>query len=155
MDKKIEFEWPEIGVRVNASLLEGQEPELCEILWKVLESPQKLFCRHPVSTGCEFGADGRPPRHPVKTGTQAQPLGRKVKMYSSTEPGSVAYGIFGGYGGITIVYGPCTEPLPTRGAVVARIEQQQMDNLVKGGKYVWNAQYLTHIPAIMIARRMG
>jgi hypothetical protein len=152
LTKTIEFEWPEIATKVSADLLDD-EPELCELLWKTLEQPLKLFCRHPVSTGCEFGAEPRPPKHPVKTGTQAQPLGRKKWLLSKVAPGSITYGIFGGYGGISIFYGPCTEPLPTRGPVVAKVDQKNMDVLVRAGKYVWNAQYLTHTPVIMFARR--
>jgi hypothetical protein len=133
--------------------LEQDEPELCDMFWKFLEHPAKLICRHPVSTGGEFGADARPPRHPVKTGTQAQPLGRKRVLLSKVPRGSVTYGIFGGYGGITIFYGPCTEPLPARGSLIAKFDPECMDDLVKAGNYVWNSQYLAHTPVIMLARR--
>jgi len=151
--KMIEFELPEIEIKIVASLLEQDEPELCEILWNSLDKPLKMFCRHPVSTGCEFGGEGRPPVHPVRTGTQAQPLGRKRWLLSKVPIGGVTYGIFGGYGGITLYYGPCTEPLPARGSVVARTIPDDMSDLVRAGKYVWNAQYLTHQPVIMITRR--
>jgi len=153
MAKEIELEWPGIGIKVTATLLEEDEPELCEMLWKNLENPLKTFCRHPTSTGCEFGAEGRPPKHPVKSGTQAQPLGRKQWLLTRIQPGSVTYAIFGGYGGISVFYGPCTEPLPARGSLVAKVREEDMDDLVKAGKAVWNAQYMTHRPMIMIARR--
>lgn len=153
MPKRIKFEWPKIGITVNATLLEEEEPELCDILWKKLETPLKLFCRHPVSTGYEFSAESRPPRHPVKSGTQAQPLGRKQWLLTRINPGSVVYAIFGGYGGISLFYGPCTEPLPARGSIVAKVHGEDMDNLVKAGKAVWNAQYMTHRPMTMIVSR--
>lgn len=153
MAKKITIELPEIGVEVDASLLEEDEPELCDALWKNLEKPLKMFCRHPVSTGEEFSGEGRPPRHPVRSGTQAQPLGRKQWLMTRIEPGSVVYAIFGGYGGLSLFYGPCTEPLPARGSVVAKVDGDDMDDLVRAGRAVWNAQYMTHRPMIMIAGR--
>jgi len=153
MVKKIEFEWPDIGITVKATLLEEDEPELCDTLWKSLETPLKLFCRHPVSTGYEFSGEGRPPRYPVKTGTQAAPIGRKQWLLSRIEPGMVYYKIFGGYGGISLCYGLCTEPLPAGGSVVAKVDEKDMKDLVEAGKAVWNTQYMTHRPMIMIARR--
>jgi hypothetical protein len=151
--KKIELEWPEIGVKVTANLLEQDEPEMCGELWNNLKNPLKMVCRHTVSTGRSYGAESRPPKHPVKTGTQAQPLGRKRVLLSKAPPGSIGYSISGGYGGINLCYGPCTEPLPATGPVVATVESGGLDDFVRAGNYVWNAQYMTHTPAIMIARR--
>ena len=153
MKKYIKIEWPEVGVSVRALLLEEDEPELCEILWENLEEPLKLFCRHPVSTGEEFSGESRPPRHPVQTGTQAQPLGRKQWLFSRLKPGSIVYAIFGGYGGLSVIYGPCTEPLPARGGVVGKVVEEDWENMLKAGKAVWNAQYMTHKPIFMVARR--
>jgi len=51
MGKMIEIEWPEIQVSVRASLLEEEEPELCEILWENLENPLKLFSVIPSRRG--------------------------------------------------------------------------------------------------------
>jgi hypothetical protein len=153
MTKQVEFFWPEIEVKVSATLLEEDEPELCATLWSYLETPKKLICRHTLSTGCNFGCEGRPPRDPVKSGTQAQPLGRKHQLLTRVKPGSVSYAIFGGYGGVGLFYGPCTEPLPTRGAIVGNVNEEDMNELVRAGKAVWNSQYMTHRPMVMIARR--
>jgi hypothetical protein len=153
MAKRIEFEFPSVELKVEASLSENDEPELCSTLWENFREPTKLFCRHPLSTGYEFSGEGRPPRHPVQSGTQAVPLGRKRWLLSQVQPGSVVYSIFGGYGGISLFYGPCTEPLPARGSVVGRVEEKSMNNLMKAGKAVWEAQYLTHTPILMIVRR--
>lgn len=153
MTNYIEIEWPEVGVSIRAFLLEEDEAELCEILWENLKEPLKLFCRHPVSTGEEFSGESRPPRHPVQTGTQAQPLGRKQWLFSRLQPGSIVYAIFGGYGGLSVIYGPCTEPLPARGGVVGKVVEEDWENMLKAGKAVWNAQYMTHKPIFMVARR--
>jgi hypothetical protein len=74
-------------------------------------------------------------------------------MLSKIPPGGISYNVAGGYGGIGIVYGPVTEPLYASGAMVAMVEQTDLDNFVKAGKYVWNAQFMTHTPVIMIVRR--
>lgn len=153
MGKKIEFEWPELEIQLTATLLEEDEPELCARVWQHLEKPTKLVCRHPLSTGYEFGCDSRPPKHPVEAGTQAQPVGRKTWLLSRIQPGSVVYTVAGGYGGIGIFYGPCTEPLPSRGSVVAKVDKDDMKKLVTAGRAVWMAQYMTHLPMGMIARR--
>jgi hypothetical protein len=153
MTKKIVVEWQGVDLRVKAALLEDDEPELCQTLWENLKTPLKMFCRHPVSTGEEFSGEGRPPRHPVKSGTQTQPLGRRQWLMTRIPPGSVVYAIFGGYGGLSLFYGPCTEPLPARGSVVGKVDAEDMGNLARAGKAVWDAQYLTHRPMIMVARR--
>ena len=54
MARKIELEWPSEEIKVVATLLEEEEPELCDLQWENLEEPLKMFCRHPVSTGQEF-----------------------------------------------------------------------------------------------------
>lgn len=150
MSRKIELEWPSEDIKVVATLLEEEEPELCDLLWGNLEEPLKLFCRHPVSTGEEFSAAARPPRHPVKTGVI---MGRTKRMFSEIEPGSINYSVHGGYGGLSCYYGPCTEPITVSGAVVGKVSDEQMPELIKAGKAVWNAYYMLHEPILMYARR--
>jgi len=61
------------------------------------------------------------------------PLGRKKSLLTGLRPGLVVYAIFGGYGGISLIYGPLMEPLPARGSVVAQVRDEDMDDL-KAGK---------------------
>ena len=150
MAKKIELEWPSEEIKVVATLLEEEEPELCDLLWENLEEPLKMFCRHPVSTGQEFSAAARPPRHPVKTGLV---LGRTKRMFSEIKPGSINYSVHGGYGGLSYYYGPCTEPITVSGAVVGKVSEGEMPELIKAGMAVWNAYYMLHEPILMYARR--
>jgi len=150
MVRKIVVSWPEAGVEVRASLLEDEEPELCEVLWGNLEEPMRMFCRHPVSTGEEFSGEARPPRHPVRTGDA---LGRNRRMYCEIPPGSINYSVVGGYGGFSCYYGPCTEPVTVRGAVVAKVDPGDMPALREAGKAVWEAYYTRHEPITMVARR--
>ena len=155
MVRKVEFEWPELGLGFKVKLLEKQEPELCLILWESLEKPLRLFCRHTLSTGYMFCAERRPPRKPVKVGTQAEPIGRNQRLATRIEPGSVTYAVFGGYGGLSFYYGICTEPVLAPGSIVAMVDEEDMNDYVKVGKAVWNSQYITHVPMIMVARRSG
>ena len=150
MVKKIELEWPSEEIKVTATLLEEEEPDLVNLLWKNLKAPLKLFCRHPVSTGEEFSAAARPPRHPVKTGVE---LGRNKRMFCEIPPGSINYSVHGGYGGLSCYYGHCTEPITVSGAVVGKVSADQMSELRKAGKAVWNAYYIAHKPILMYARR--
>lgn len=148
--KEIELTWPSIETTVTAKLLTEEEPELTALLWENLEQPLKLFCRHPVSTGEEFSAAARPPRHPVKTGTA---LGRNKRMYCEIPPGSINYSVHGGYGGLSCYYGPCTEPITVSGAVVAKVSEAEMPKLRRAGETVWDHYYMKHTPITMIARR--
>jgi hypothetical protein len=153
MSQQIALEWPEIDTRVVVRLWTVEEPEVCEILWKNIETPTKMICRHTLSTGDMFSGGERPPRHPVRTGSQTNPLGRRKWLPYQIEPGSVTYAVHGGYGGISVFYGRSTECLQAPGTVIAKADPQQLEDLVEAGKYVWNAQYCTHLPTIMIVRR--
>ncbi len=150
MARKIVLEWPSEGITVTAHLLDDEEPELCGLLWENLRGPLRMFCRHPVSTGEEFSAAARPPRHPVKTGDA---LGRHRRMFCEIEPGSINYSVHGGYGGLSCYYGPCTEPVTVNGAVVGRVPDEELPLLVRAGRAVWDHYYMKHTPIIMVARR--
>jgi hypothetical protein len=151
MTRKIELEWPSESITVTATLFEEEEPELCNLLWESIEKSVKLFCRHPVSTGEEFSAAARPPRHTVKTGVM---MGRNKRMFCEIPLGSINYSVHGGYGGLSCYYGPCTEPITVSGAVVGRVSPNQLRLLRKAGVAVWNHYYLKHTPITMIARRV-
>jgi len=154
MVKKIEIEWPEAGIKVNATLLEKEEPELSERLWNLLNKPLRMICQHTLSTGHLFSADARPPRHPVTVGSQATPIGRKRWRLTQLEPGMLTFSGYGSYGGIFVAYGPhITEPLLAAGSVVAIVDKKDLDNLMKAGKAVWNAQFITHKLMTMTIRR--
>jgi len=151
MSRKIEIEFPDIKTKVSATLRDKEEPEQCNAFWKVLKKPLKMACYNTLSTGHYFGADGRPPRHPVKTGSQATPIGRKALLLCQLDPGMVVYG--GGHS-IKVAYGPhITEPLQAPGPVVAKVDKECLGDLMKGGMSIWNAQYMTHCLATIIVRR--
>ena len=150
MNRKIEIEFPEAEIKVYATLRDNEEPEMCDRLWEILEKPVRMANAHTVSTGCFFDARPRPPKHAVKVGTQAKNIGRKKSLYCDLEPGTVLYS---GYE-IGICYGDhITEPLTTSGTFVAEVDKENMDDLYKAGKFVWNAQYFTHLLTTTIVSR--
>jgi hypothetical protein len=151
MVRSIVIEFPSVGSSVRADLWEEVEPELCETLWGNLAEPIKMVCRHPVSSGQEFSAEARPPRHPVKSGLG---VGRKRYLYTTVPLGGVVYAVTGGFGGLSLYYGPCTEPLQIRGSVVAQVVLEDLQKAAKAGKAVWEAQALEHKPMTIVVRRM-
>ena len=150
MTRKIELKLPSEEIILIATLLEKEEPELSNFLWKTLEQSLKLFCRHPLSTGEMFSAAARPPRNPVKTGGIT---GRNRRMYCEIPAGSINYSVHRGHSIISCYYGPCTEPIMANGAVVAKVDEANIPMLRKAGEAVWNHYYMKHTPITMIARR--
>ncbi|HIH88485.1 TPA: hypothetical protein HA344_04645 [Candidatus Bathyarchaeota archaeon] len=150
MVRSIFIDFPATSLSVRADLWEDVEPELCEALWGNLVEPVKMVCRHPVSSGQEFSAEARPPRHPVKSG---QGVGRKKYLYTTVPLGGVVYAVTGGFGGLSLYYGPCTEPLQIRGSVVAQVVPSDLAKAAKAGKAVWDAQALVHKPMTIVVRR--
>ncbi len=150
MVRSIFIDFPSIGSSLKAALLEELEPELCNVLWENLAEPVKMVCRHPVSSGQEFSAEARPPRHPVKSGLG---VGRNRYLYTTVPLGGVVYAVTGGFGGLSLYYGPCTEPLQIRGSVVAQVLAEDLPKAAKAGKAVWDSQALLHKPMVIVARR--
>lgn len=88
MGKKIYVDFPESKIRVVADLCEETEPEMCEILWNTIkDQPLRMACMHTMSTGHFFDAKIRPSASPVKSGTQANPVGRHKWFLCDLKPG--------------------------------------------------------------------
>ncbi len=151
MSRKIMIEFPEMKIKFTATLLDKEEPEECDVFWKILKKPLKTACYHTLSTGHYFGGEGRPPKHPVKSGTQAKPIGRKSFLLSQLDPGMLVYP---GGNSLKVAYGPhITEPLASPGPVIAKVDKEDLGDLMKAGLGVWNAQYMTHQLVTMTVRR--
>lgn len=151
LNRKIIMEFPDAKIKVFATLLDKEEPELCNMFWETLKIPLKMICHHTLSTGQLFEAHGRPPRNPIQSGSQANPMGKKQWLLSRLDPGMVMY-----CGGLELdfAYGPhITEPLVSSGAWIAKVEKEHLDDLMKAGMSIWNAQYMTHRLVTMIAER--
>ncbi len=150
MVRSIFIDFSAVGSRIRAELWEEAEPELSNTLWANLAEPVKMVCRHPVSSGQEFSAEARPPRHPVKSGLG---VGRKRYLYTTVPLGGVVYAVTGGFGGLSLYYGPCTEPLQIRGSVVAQVVPEDLPKAAKAGRAVWDAQALQHKPMVIVVGR--
>lgn len=149
MTRKVKIEFPEVGITVTASLLEKEEPESSELLWKYLEKPVRAACYNTLSTGCLFIGKAKPPKEPIKIGTQANPVGRKLKLLCDMIPGEI---MFTGMD-FWCCYGPETEPLLGGGSVVIVVDPEDLDNYIKAGKYIWHCQQITHTLATMTVSR--
>lgn len=142
--------FPKLGIELEADFQENEEPELCDLLWKNLSTPLDMVCRHPVSSGEEFSAEARPPKHPVKSGMN---IGRRNWLYTTVPLGGVIYAVTGGFGGLSLYYGQCTEPLQIRGSLVAMVHSEQFAEMKRAGKAVWDAQAINHKPLVINVRR--
>ena len=140
--RKILIKFSDINVSCTATLLDEEEPELCDRFWNALEIPLKMICHHTLSTGQYFSTHGRPPIHPVEVGSQANPIGRKRWLLCNLDPGMLLY-----VGGtqVNMAYGPhMTEPLLGSGSVAAKVDKENLDDFLKAGKHVWNSEFMTH-----------
>ncbi|NLC10931.1 MAG: DUF3830 family protein [Firmicutes bacterium] len=147
--KKISIYFPESNITVRASLLEEEEPELCQLLWEAVKEPLRMACHHTMSTGDVFVAFPRPPKHPPQTGTQAKPLGRKNVLWSDLQVGQ----LFWRGWNMGVAYGKCTEPLNPGGSVVAQVDEEDLDAFVEACQEVWNCCYFKHCLATIVVKR--
>jgi hypothetical protein len=151
MENTILIEFPFRKTGIPAKLLVKEEPEMCQIVWDLLEKPMKMICHHTLSTGDFFHGCGRPPVHPTVLGSQATPLGEKRLLLTQLTQGSVVY--FGGHD-VAIAYGPdLTEPLAARGPMVAQVPEDYLRALYEAGRRIWNAQFITHQLQTITLRR--
>ena len=150
MSRKIIIEFPDANIKCTAKLLDKEEPEMCDRFWDALEKPLKMIGQHTLSTGDWCSGFPRPPKHYVKVGSQANPIGKKRLMLTQIEPGSIVYAV----NVLKFAYGPhITEPLLAPGPVVAKVDEECLDNFFKGGRSVWNSHYMTHRLVTIIIRR--
>lgn len=158
MIQKIKVEFPQSRILVTATLLSEDEPEMCKLFWDGLQEPKRFACYNTLSTGHIFDAKPRPPKEPLKLGSQAQPLGRKKILLCDMEPGMIAF--FGV--NVLCAYGPhITEPIVAPGPVVALVDKDDLGKFEEAGMAIWNVQYAavkTRVepfqPHRMIIRRM-
>ena len=145
--KKIQLSFPN-GSVVKATLLESEEPELCESLWEFAKEEQSLICHNTLSTGFSFPAFRRPSRSPNTESHLANPIGRHKVGYTSLKKGNLLWSGTKLY----VVYGFCTEP-SIAGAVTAQVDDEYMDAFVKAGEDVWHHTYYFHKLAVLKVKR--
>lgn len=103
-----------------------------------------------MSTGHFFDAKIRPSASPVKSGTQANPVGRHKWFLCDLKPGQMLYTL----SEMSAVYGDhVTEPLQGSGTVVAQVQECYLEDFKKAGDFVWNSQFITHTLSTMVVSR--
>jgi hypothetical protein len=141
MNFSLSISVPGIGQPIRATAVRDIPSELAPMLGSMLGEPRRMVADHTLSTGDYLIARGRPPRHPVRLGSQASPLG-KTELLCRLKPGDILYP--GGHD-LHFAYGPDnTEPLMARGPVVARVDDGCLDDFFKAGRLIWEAQYRHH-----------
>ena len=151
MARKIKLEVSGFDEVVTATLLDEEEPEYAGALWEELEAPIRMWTVHTASTGEWFLGRGRPSKKAMALGTQAAPLGH-ADMMCDIEPGAIVYN---GHHQLGFGYGPdVTEPLPTHGPVVARVDDR--DAYYRAGQHVCDSHFRTHeLVTVTVSREEG
>lgn len=150
MARKIRIEVSGFDGIVTATLADDDEPEYASALWDELVEPVKMWTVHTASTGDWFIGRGRPSAKAMALGTQAAPLG-KAEMMCDIEPGAVVYN---GHRQLGFGYGPdVTEPLPTHGPVVARVDDTEA--YYRAGLHVCDSHFRTHELVTVTVSREG
>jgi hypothetical protein len=149
MAKKIRIEVSGFDEIITATLADD-EPEYAGALWDELAEPVKMWTVHTASTGDWFIGRGRPSAKAMALGTQADPLG-KAEMMCDIAPGAVVYN---GHRQLGFGYGPdVTEPLPTHGPVVARVDDTGA--YYRAGLHVCDSHFRTHKLVTVTVSREG
>lgn len=149
MTRRITFRFSGFDKTIRATLVDDQ-PAVADALWSALAKPMPMYVSHTASTGDYFIAKGRGPREPEAVGSQAKPIGR-TPLLCNLEPGSICYA---GAEEMSFAYGSdITEPLPDKGPVTARIEEDDLASFYEAGMHVWESQYRHHRLVVVTAER--
>lgn len=150
MARRITIDVSGFDETISATLLDDEEPEFAGALWDELAEPVKMWTVHTASTGDWVLARARPDRHARRLGTQADPLGH-AQMMCDIEPGAIVYS---GHRQLGFGYGPdVTEPLPTHGPVVARVDDPEA--FYRAGRHVCESHFDTHQLVTVTVSREG
>jgi hypothetical protein len=129
------MEWPELGAKVTAELLEDKNPTLCKILWENL--PIETIQSH-----CAVSGDAMYACHNIVANVEPEWVEtfEDKKEYWGNMPvdrlrGYVWFSTMGSIWGIGVVWGDeFTEPVSF--APVAKVKDEDMETLRKVGRRV-------------------
>lgn len=149
--RKIKIEFPKSQVTVYATVIEDKYPELADELWDRISEPLKCAVHHTVSTGDFIQCRPTPPYDvPKHTGDQSNPLGGDdVPYLCQMKNGEILW--TGWY--FAMAYGKCTEPLRGMGPIMAKVDEQYLEDFRRAGKDCWNYTYLIHELSTVIFSR--
>jgi hypothetical protein len=128
VSKIVRIEWPDLGIRASATLLEEKNPELCDVFWGHLPfvsmqehavvSGQGIYCWAPIVTTAPVRYTERLTEMPPGRLTYIQATGNKIGLE----------------------YGPITEPLD-HCTPIGQILQDDLPKLEVVGKAVWDSAF--------------
>ena len=144
-DRKLLFEWPELGLKARASLADDKNPELCKEVWNALPfesiinnavvTDGSMYCWVPMLSFA-------PIRH--KERIDLAPVGRL--RYSQNTGNKVI-----------IQYDACNEDI--MGAVLGQIDEEDLKTVRKVGLEAKNAIFMTkkeiHVRISRLEERSG
>ena len=147
--RKIQIYFHNTDITVSGTVLEDSYPAQVEDMWKFIETPQKCFTHHMVSTGYYLVAKPLPPYHPVPIVNQSSPLGDEIPKISNMKAGQITWR------GTTwaFVYGACTEPLTSSGPVVVLVDPECMQAYHDACLNQWHQTSLHHKVGIVTISR--
>lgn len=138
MPREIEIEWSDFGVAISAELLDGENPEICEVFWQCL--PFQTIFAASMSAGEMFKIP-----IPVTLPIAAE---EKLVLFPDEPPGSI---ISLGMGSLLLKYGTVAEPF--RLPRVARVPQEELGKLREVAIKLRDAYFFTKEINIATLRR--
>lgn len=151
MSREIEMEWPELGVKVVATLAEDKNPGLCKVLWDNL--PIETIQSH-----CAVSGDAMYACHNIVSFIEPEYVEtyEDKKEYWGHMPkkliGTVQFGTMGSIWGISVRWGEeFTEPVPS--APVAYVKKEDLGKLREVGKKVRDGMLFFNKYYRLIVRR--
>ena len=144
-DRKLLFEWPELGLKARASLADDKNPELCEEVWNALPfesimnnavvTDGSMYCWVPMLSFAPIHHKERIDLAPVGRLRYSQNTGNKV----------------------IIQYDACNEDI--MGAVLGQIDEEDLKTVRKVGLEAKNAIFMTkkeiHVRISRMEERSG
>lgn len=132
----LSIRFPGLGITLRAKLLWEENPKVCELLLDNL--PIETIYSHTMASGQGMYAPARIVGY-VKA---------KQVLLTDLPHGTLTLST-GDYKALGMFYGEITEPLPGW-PPVARVVEEDMPDLLRVGREVWIATYMTHDPVRVI-----
>ncbi len=143
--RKIYLEYPD-GTKISATIVEGEEPVLADMLWEAAGRGEKYLIHQPISAG--FAYKGIPKPRGEKVPVTKPKFSHQLCL---TEQCALYYDGFW----IRFNYGPQTETLLQPIGLVARIDPEDIEAFKEISNTITNNRitYNNSVTAIKVTRR--
>lgn len=128
-ERKIEMEWPELGVKVTATLADDKNPRLCDVLWNNL--PIESIQGHSLVAGQHIMIPHNIVSF-VKPEYEEDYTARKYWGNNTLRPGSIRINTFVSQQ-MSVQWGP-ERYEPGKVAPIAFVDEKHLDKLREVGK---------------------